>query len=177
MNMKGFFELAKLGYAKMRYSYILFSALVATLSTTGCVNHIPQTMGTAPPVPKTQSYQPLDFKKWGSGMYADEFFGKAVVVDGYIMKDETMGIISSDIQFAVIEKPPKRWSGGIPAMVIVSAPMSMRDIIYPIKNTERVRVFGIVQNPYSTSVFTGQVVSSMLIVRADRIETVGKGKK
>ena len=112
----------------MRYSYILFSALVATLSATGCVNNIPRMMGTTPPVPKTQSYQPLDFKKWASGMYADEFFGKAVVVDGYIIKNTTMGTISSDIQFSVTEKPPTRWRG-MPEMVIVSAPMSMRDII------------------------------------------------
>ncbi len=161
----------------MRYSYIPLAALVIILSAAGCIGNIPRTEWTANPAPTKQSYQPLDFKKWASGMYADEFFGKAVVVDGYIIKTPTMGTVSSDIQFSVSEKPPMRWSGGMPAMVIVSAPMSMRDVIYPIENAERVRVFGVVQNPYSTSVFTRQVVSSMLIVRADRIETVGKGKK
>jgi hypothetical protein len=72
-------------------------AVVAAVSfLVGCVSTLPRTVHTASSTSAPRSYQPIDYKKWASGMYPDEFFGKAVVVDGYffrrIFQEEVPGI-------------------------------------------------------------------------------------
>jgi hypothetical protein len=128
----------------------------------------------------------VDFKKWNSGMYADEFIGKPVLVEGYFQKNPMAGSYQgSDIIFSVLEKSSsqmvrlqQRWAAGdrtesvtdMLSLITVTAPLAMRDVIYPIRDEQRVRVYGVVVNPYATSVFTGRVVMSALTVRADRVE-------
>jgi hypothetical protein len=160
----------------------------------GCVGPMPGSLSGIPYTPASHSYQqttrhyqPVDFKKWASGMYPDEFFGKAVVVDGYFFRAPYAGQIGSDIHFSVMERSQAQIQRAARraamhgnyaatmtdfATIPVSAPLSMRDTIYPIKNNQHVRVYGVVVNPYSTSIFTRQVVASSLLVKADRVEVV-----
>jgi len=59
------------------------AVLIPAIFIAGCVVPMPMSMPSAP-VPQAQaSYKPVDFKKWASGMYADEYIGQYVVVDGY----------------------------------------------------------------------------------------------
>lgn len=159
----------------------------------GCAVGVPyaytgMTTATTPPSAEPRSYQPLNFKKWGSGLYADEFFGKAVIVDGYIMKNPSagMGSINSEIRLHVSEyslkqmqasahrayKDPIMMNQMVSSAVTVIAPLSMRDLVFNFENEQRVRVYGVVGSIYSSNVFTPQMVKGALLVRADRIEVV-----
>jgi hypothetical protein len=166
------------------------SALIlATLLTAGCMppGTVGMTAATAQQQP--QSYMPVDFKKWHSGMYADEFFGKAVVIEGYFGKNPIASMYQgSDITFFVREKSISQLQQaaqraamrGAPMSpldtqlmpISITAPLAMRDVIYPIQDEQRVRVYGVVVNPYMQSALTRQVTMSTLQVRAERVEVV-----
>lgn len=169
-----------------RTEYLIGTAVVVGL--VGCVGGMPMPQGplgataSAPPA-GVRAYQPIDFKKWTSGMYADQFLGKAVVVDGYFRKAPTAGAVMSDIFFVVgkysipqMQDLERRSPGAIihavHEQIPISAPLSMRDTVFALSNDQRIRVYGVVVNPFSTSVFTKQVVMSTLRVNADRIEVV-----
>ena len=164
-------------------------ALVFATGVLAILGSAPATMPTIPAhnsgatPPFTRVYQPVDFKKWASGMYADEFFGKAVVVDGHVMKSPAYGSIQSSITFYVREKSLDQVrrlartshieaTNEIMQFVTISAPLSMRDTVFQLSDDQRVRVYGVVVNPYARSALTGQVTMSALQVQADRIEVV-----
>lgn len=121
-------------------------------------------------------------------MYADEFFGKDVVVEGYMHKSPVAQYsVKSEIILFIYEKSLQQIkmdaqnaaaSGNMTPdlmrfkQITVSAPLSMRDQIYPLNDDQKVRVYGVVVNPYSKSIFTQQVVSSHLTVKAEKIEVV-----
>lgn len=173
------------------YRCVLTSGVMfATLLTGGCMP--PGAVGIATTVAprQAQAYVPVDFQKWHSGMYADEFFGKAVVVEGYFQKNPMAGMYQgSDIVFLVREKSisqlqqaaqkaAKQGTAMSPLdttqfmSIPITAPLAMRDVIYPIQNEQHVRVYGVVVNPYMRSALTGQITMSTLQVRAESIEVL-----
>lgn len=140
----------------------------------------------APSTP-VRDYKPVDYKKWVSGLYADEFIGKAVIVDGYIQKSTVgktsmmglLGRVGSDIDFHVLEyshdqireNAQKRGANSyssamemVHSMIPVTAPKSMRDQIFATNNGQKVRIYGVVVNPFASI--------STIRVKAERIETV-----
>lgn len=160
---------------------------VTATAMTGCMVPLPVGMISESEPLSPQSYMPIDFKKWNSGMFADEFVGKPVLVDGYFQKSPMAASLQgSDISFNVFEKSmaqmqhaERRIAGGSGESLIdmfrpimVTAPLAMREIIYPIQDYQRVRVYGVAVNPYGRSVFTRQITMSTLMVRAHKVEVV-----
>jgi len=183
----------------LRRQLMAFGVVAAATIMTGCVPTMPVGMTSAPaPLPR-ESYMPMDFQKWSSGLYGDQFIGKPVIVEGYFMKLQGMAghaIQASDINFYVIEKSiaqqqkaaqqaarrgaPTYQPDAQPGLVSITAPLSMRDVIYSIQDQQRVRVYGVVVEPLSKyalpaswrSVMATQLPTSPLQVRADQIEIV-----
>jgi hypothetical protein len=128
------------------------------------------------------SYKPVDFRKWASGMYADEYVGQYVVVDGYYLRTG-MGSMNQGgmINFAVksmsaaqivkaSQRDPLSMMDRSSEIIVVQAPLAMRDQIFGLRPEQRIRVYGRAINQLGSSVFTRQVTSSVLFVQASRIE-------
>ncbi len=174
------------------------AVLTAAILTTGCMP--PGAMNSAL-YPRSgleqprannngqQNYLPLDWDRWSSKLYPEEFFGKSFVVEGYYYRGETAFGITDSISFVVYEKSLTDWGkdamaaakrGQYPSLdnqpyersVAVNAPLSMRDTFYKLKSGSRIRVYGHVVNPYARSVFHGGVVMSLLVLQAERVEVL-----
>lgn len=171
----------------LRLTFLILTTFVVTLSIASCVPYgattSPQLKRSAAPT----TYEPVDFAKWASGLYPDEFFGKSVVVDGYYNRSPLAGMnISDSISFSVSEKSTQELQREAMAsarrgeyiglseihVIPVVAPISMRDTFYKLQPGSRIRVYGQVINPYSRSVFHGRVVSSSLQVQAQRVQVL-----
>jgi hypothetical protein len=133
--------------------------------------------------PLVRDYKSIDYKKWTSGLYNDEFVGKAVIVEGYIQKQVlTSGLFgrpSSEISLYVFQyshdqirrasingskNTHNKTNDMIRSMIPVSAPKSMRDQIYSLNDQDKVKIYGVVINP--------SALNSGIRVKAESIETL-----
>ena len=149
-------------------------ALIVLLSLSGCV--------TSPVHQQSpESYEPVDIRKFASGMYPDAFFGKNVVVEGFfhsgsaseynIMYSAPSRILFFVKDWTMADLP--RMAGTLPSEgVPVFAPLSMRDAVYPLQEDQRIRVYGNVMANRLTSRATGELLSRTLYVRPDKIEVI-----
>lgn len=145
-------------------------------------------------------YVPVDFEKWSSGIYNDEFIGMPVVVEGYISKS-LLGIRSLAGSGNLFKKPRIRFSvsqystedirktgmRGDPNAHIestemvfrnisISAPNFMRDQVYALKNKQKIKVYGVVKQistgygPWAR-IYRRKMANTLpIFVEADRIE-------
>jgi hypothetical protein len=166
---------------------ILLTIFIAALFTPGCVPSGTTASKQLVRSDAARTYQPVNFSKWASGLYPDEFFGKHVIVEGYYNPNPFPGIaISNTISFSISEKSTQqiqseamagarsgRYIGPSDIHVVAAvAPISMRDTFYELEPGAHIRVYGHVTNPYSRSVFHGRVVTSSLQVQTERIEVL-----
>jgi hypothetical protein len=110
------------------------------------------------PPPSRQTFKQVDFDKWVSGMYADEYAGQWVVVEGCyqasLFGQASQG--AAEIVFTVLKKAQAEtvremrdaaMSGrvvtpGQTAFVEIRAPVSMRDAVFALKPDQPIRVYG-----------------------------------
>ncbi|MCG7866448.1 MAG: hypothetical protein JAY74_08750 [Candidatus Thiodiazotropha taylori] len=143
-------------------------------------------------------YVPVDFEKWSSGIYNDEFIGMPVVVEGYISK----ALLGSPIGgFHLFKKPRIRFSvsqystedirktrmRGDPNAHIestemafrnisISAPKFMKDQVYALKNKQKIKVYGVVKQTslgwgIGARIYRRKMADVIpIFVEADRIE-------
>jgi hypothetical protein len=113
------------------------SALLAFSSTMlmlGCGTTTLQVTSNAAP-----SYEPLDFDKWTSNMYADRFNGRWIVADLYFLMPLTFTQGLDWYDFGASKDPALN---GVAKIVMVRAPMSMRDVISQFSVGRPFRIYG-----------------------------------
>jgi hypothetical protein len=104
-----------------------------------CVLSLSACVPTAPTTSQPQSYEPFDWPRFNSGLYADYFAGRSVVIDGTYSVDliykniPLQGLIVFDV---IAPQGPQ--SGAI----AVNAPTSMRDTVFLLREGQKVRVYG-----------------------------------
>ncbi|MES9834221.1 MAG: hypothetical protein ABW139_18445 [Candidatus Thiodiazotropha sp. DIVDIV] len=143
-----------------KFKLFAYIVLISSLTSLGCHHH-----GV-----RSYDYKPVDYEKWASGIYNEEFIGQAVIVEGYINKRPAGGITPYQGAFGMFKSPrislfvsqysyddirqTSMRNGGsahqestemISRMVQVSAPISMRDRIHVLKNRQKVKVYGVVK--------------------------------
>jgi hypothetical protein len=174
-----------------RRKYLWGIAFIAQMTLSGCVVPIQQ---GAPPPPSNGAPVQVDLAKWSSGMYPDLYANKRVIAEGYFLRpnmgqgDFHQGAPQIDFVIASVplgygDKPPTTYAEmaaytkQVQNYVAISAyaPLAMRDQIFALKGSQRIRVYGYAQQTGVYNTLFGKQYTGVvgLALVADTIEPLG----